>query len=657
MKSRAMLLLFSSFIVLLNYVNCDEMMRQGRILNRNDYDDIAIEKQLIQEYSGNSTAIDATADDVIEEIISSSRQGRNIEGLDDIYSDSTIKEALDNGNEIEARNLIRDKLCSLGLMQCDEIIHGKRPGYPPHNRIIYSQPPPGAVIYNNRPSSPQQQQQIYNRPPQQQQIQQISRPPAIKTGMYGAPKPMPYPPNQSHQTHQPPRKIGYAHSDLNTFESSPFDSKYTGTDFYEVEQGQSAGVKFGYTEKPTIVVNQGKREASSSTNHHVHHHYVHVDGQAGSPGLIDGTKTVLVNTPISEYSAVNSLSSSYQTSGFGASGSASNLNGGFTPMNVGLDYKGVNSGSSGIYSQGTSIKPVYEASNSQYANYNKYSQGATNSGPAVFTEGNNGLYGSNSNVQQSYHSSAPDFYKKELNLNNVNRVNGLNGGGYSSSSLNHQQQQQGLYNSQKQQQLYTKNPYSQFGAGNEQSYQGFQSDRQDQFDCVCVSFDQCPAEHIVGRRDDLILPLDPRNLPTEIEAADNDNTNNSTSKAISNNNNSTTIADETKRSKRNVPNASDDDLRRVQGEGVSSITKLLFKQTAKKNENSLSVTLTLSLTNNSKLTLCNHLMTQTDTKKIQQRSLHSIYSFFSHETTKKSLSAFFFNYSWRLFNLVIFLFE
>lgn len=467
--------------------------REGRILvnsPRNDYDaQPSIEQQVVEEYSS-PNATDASLDDIIEAIIDSNRQGRNVEGLDDFYSDPIVKQALTNGDDTQARNLIRDKLCSLGLMQCDEVI-GKRP-YPTR---YYNQPPPNA-IYSARPPPGY-------RPPSPQ-------PPK---GTYGPARPVQVP-NTLQQ--QPPRKIGYAPSNnIQNFQSSKpqqgsIYEKYS-TDFYEVDQAP-AGIKFGYTEKPTItVVNQGKREASGVTqNHHVHHHYVHVDGSAPlqGAGLIDGTKTVLVNTPISEYSAANGLSS-YQTSGFGASGSSAS---GFSPVDPNFEYKGVNSGSQGIYGVTSNVKPVFESS--QYGSgasgasyFNQQNQIPTqNAGPAVFTDGSNGIY--NGNVGSSYHATAPDFYKKELNINGGNRGNGL-----SSSNYLSQQQQQQNYIASQSAQKYSKNQYN-LG----EQYQGFESARQDQFDCVCVPFEQCPATDVVGRRDDLILPVDPRNLATDIEA-------------------------------------------------------------------------------------------------------------------------------------------
>lgn len=570
-----------------------------RVLQRQDnYEAIhSIEQQEIQEFqsNGNGNGTDASLEDVIDEILSSNRQGRNVDGLDDVYSDPSVKEALLNGDDAQARNLIREKLCDLGLMQCEE---ERRPP----TRVIYTQPPnyggrpPQSGPYRQgppqsgpnrqgppqsgpyRPGPPQSPQSIYGKPP---------------SGIYGPPQPMPI----------PPRKVGYASSSsLNSFSSSnsnsfkplgPVYEKF-GSDFYDGDQG-SASVKFGYTEKPTIVVNQqGKREADVIQSH-VHHHYHHVDGaDAGIP------KTIVVNNPIpvqpiitapsSEYSSFNGLSS-YQNNGYASSGS-SGLSGsggsnGFNPINTDFEYKGVNSGSgpaNGIYNVAIPVKPVYEGAN-QYAN--QYSNGQNqlssgqysqqllaNQGPAQFTDGNNGLYAQqsnsngvysnqgqgqyNGNVGNSFHTSSPDIYKKELNLNAPNRGNSLSGSGYAST-------QQQLLNTQK----YSKNQYNQG-----EQYQGIESSRQENFDCVCVPYDQCPASDVVGRRDDLILPLDPRHLSSEIEA-DSDNStvalNRVTKDSGSKN---ATVLEEHKVFKRDVAN---DNTKQAEGEGVSfSLFSLFF---------------------------------------------------------------------------------
>lgn len=55
-------------------------------------------------------------DDIVDELVSS-KQGRSLGGFDDVYSDPTIKDALDAGDDAEARNLIKGRLCTLGLIQ------------------------------------------------------------------------------------------------------------------------------------------------------------------------------------------------------------------------------------------------------------------------------------------------------------------------------------------------------------------------------------------------------------------------------------------------------------------------------------------------------------------------------------------------------------
>lgn len=55
-------------------------------------------------------------DDIVDELVNS-KQGRSLGGFDDVYSDPTIKEALDSGDDSEARNLIKGRLCTLGLIQ------------------------------------------------------------------------------------------------------------------------------------------------------------------------------------------------------------------------------------------------------------------------------------------------------------------------------------------------------------------------------------------------------------------------------------------------------------------------------------------------------------------------------------------------------------
>ncbi|KAE8741915.1 hypothetical protein FOCC_FOCC012567, partial [Frankliniella occidentalis] len=85
--------------------------------------------------------------DVIDDILRSGRQGRNLEGYDEVYADPNVQDALQNGNETSARHYIKDRLCSLGLSACDE--DPSRGALQPQD-LIYAQPvhikPIGAPI-------------------------------------------------------------------------------------------------------------------------------------------------------------------------------------------------------------------------------------------------------------------------------------------------------------------------------------------------------------------------------------------------------------------------------------------------------------------------------------------------------------------------------
>lgn len=107
------------------------------------------QQQQQQQYNQNDT-VAYTADDLIDSILASNRQGRNLDGFDEVYSDPTVQDALQKGDDSQARNLIKDKLCTLGLMQCEgasgsDIDHKNaflRPG-----ELIYAQPPPNGVYH------------------------------------------------------------------------------------------------------------------------------------------------------------------------------------------------------------------------------------------------------------------------------------------------------------------------------------------------------------------------------------------------------------------------------------------------------------------------------------------------------------------------------
>lgn len=177
-------------------------------------------------------------------------------------------------------------------------------------------------------------------------------------------------------------------------------------------------------------------------------------------------------------------------------------------------------------------KPVFENTN----NFN----GATGFGGSNFENLNSA----------GFHSTNPDYYKKALKgSSGINAVNSY-GNLYSSGSSNYNQ---------------------------------YQTPRQDGYDCVCVPYSQCPAQDVLGRKGDLILPIDPRNLATDIEAISDSNsttTSNSTDDSIEITTESMqeqhngieieTTKENIKRiTKREVSESKSDDVKKSDGEAVS----------------------------------------------------------------------------------------
>ncbi|XP_053672456.1 uncharacterized protein LOC128722800 [Anopheles nili] len=487
-------------------------------------------------------------EDILNFILDSGRQGRSLEGFDEVYSDPTVQDALQNGDDAQARNIIKEKLCTLGLMQCDgsDSIEGKRPYYP-----IYAQqqPPRPRPPVRGPPLPPQQYAPRPPLPPPPQ-----NAPPRPQhQGPYGPPKPMPLPNQAQH-------KVGFAGYQQrppfggppNSFAGPSYASAYPGKPLGPIYEGDAPPFEFepiGAGEKiyesplakPGIVLNDGP--LVKPVEQHIHHHYHHIDGAADS-------KTVVVNNPVPVGASVlsgsvvggsSSSSGSYNTAGSGlysaggVYGSTTGLSAGngFSPLSGASDFdykelKGVNSnngfGQSGIYA--SQSKPVFEGSSvtSFGQGSGQGSSGLYNQGPAQF--GGNSLYSGESsgssylggNGGAGFHSSNPGLYKKELNVKGPSASNGLGtyaGNNYSKYSQYSNTGGQfgsngGQFGSNGGQFGSNSAQYSQFGNG------GLNNGIED---CVCVPYDQCPAQDVIGRKDDLILPLDPRNLKTDIEAA------------------------------------------------------------------------------------------------------------------------------------------
>lgn len=78
-------------------------------------DTIAAETSLLEQQG---PLLNTTQEEqVIDSIIQSGRQGRNLDGYDEVFTDPNVKEAIQKGDDREARNVIKERLCSLGLMQ------------------------------------------------------------------------------------------------------------------------------------------------------------------------------------------------------------------------------------------------------------------------------------------------------------------------------------------------------------------------------------------------------------------------------------------------------------------------------------------------------------------------------------------------------------
>lgn len=253
------------------------------------------------QYNQNETAV-FTVDDVIDSILASNRQGRNLDGFDEVYADPTVQDALQKGDDSQARNLIKDKLCTLGLMQCD----GASGSDIDHKNAFLR---PSELIYAQPPNSP------YRGP---------LRPPTKI--IYGAARPMP-PGIIKQQPFGPPRKIGYAGGPVYSsppFISSPpsgFGGSISGPISSPIYHSKPSGpiidsppYKFDSHNEHIIsneeyhalglgdhgpvksAINDGIT-GTSGNSVNIHHHYHHIDGDGNSHDNIKAP-AVIVNNPI-----------------------------------------------------------------------------------------------------------------------------------------------------------------------------------------------------------------------------------------------------------------------------------------------------------------------------------------------------------------------
>ncbi|CAK9796752.1 Phenoloxidase-activating factor 2 (Fragment) [Anthophora plagiata] len=409
-----------------------------------------------------------SVESVIEEILVSNRQGRNIEGFDQLYADPEVKNALQLGNDTIARSYIRDKLCSLGLMNCENL-EGRRPYYSPHRGIhpqdiIYAQPVTIRPVGRPLPAIPVKRPFGPPRPGPPSGFISSGPPPEVIYGAGGAPHPPSFASSSG------------LFGSYSSFKKPGPPSSFPLKPVYEggaISEGFEYQGNSQFIDKKQIALRPSV--GSDPVQQHVHHHYHHNEGAAGatiaggpsfSPGPISQGAT-----SIGYGGNYGSIGTSYDVPSSGV------LGGGFQDFD---DYKkafkvkGTNndvSGSSGSVSANSYADryPVYEKPPRDFA-YGKTEGQKTGK---YFTGGN---YVSPNAV----HASSNDYAASGTTSNNY---------------------------------------YNYYGNNNEN--EGFGNEFSG--DCVCVPYAQCQNEH-AGRKDDLFLPIDPRNLNKNIEAESMDGT-------------------------------------------------------------------------------------------------------------------------------------
>ncbi|XP_048514854.1 uncharacterized protein LOC105687940 isoform X3 [Athalia rosae] len=469
-----------------------------------------------QDGSGVAQAFDQaiqSVDTVIDDILVSNRQGRNLEGYDEVYSDPNVKNALRLGNDTVARAYIRDKLCSLGLMNCDDP-EGRRPYYSPHRdiqpqEIIYAQPVTIKPVGRPLPAIP------------------VKRP-------YGPPRPVPVPPGfgsgppgpiysgSSGPFSKPPPFSGPPPSFSGPSYGHPpsFSGPYPGFkkpgpiyDSKPVYEGGSSSFEGEldyedkYIEKKQVILHQGH---DSGVQQHVHHHYHHGEEHNGggkaptvvvnNPGLVPGGSGPVIGPgPI----GVNGFNN-YGYGNGGSYGSGGSYGGSY---NDHFDQSFKKEFKIKTPSSGNSL--LGAASNSYAERYPSYEKPRPDT--AVFGSGNSNKGGSSfSNNYDSGKQFNSGFSNSQYDSVSSSNGFGSNGNRYGSNDFGGNGN--GNYASGNGNGFGSVNNYgSSNGFDN-----GFSSSNND--DCVCVPYEQCPTVDQLGRKDDLYLALDPRNLNKNIEA-------------------------------------------------------------------------------------------------------------------------------------------
>ncbi|CAD6224754.1 GSCOCT00005536001.2-RA-CDS [Cotesia congregata] len=436
---------------------------------------------------GSSESAYSSESAVVENILQSSRQGRNIAGYDDLYSDPDVKTVLQAGNDTIARAFIKDKLCSLGLMNCDDS-EGRRPFYSPHRdihpqEVIYAQPVTIKPVGRPLPAIPVKKPFVYG-PPKPVPIPSFGSGPPVygppSSGHYSGPRPPfsgpppsfsgPYPSYKKPSINSGPRPI---------YEDTGLDGEY---DFVPENNNE-------FIEKKQVIV-----QPSSGLQQHVHHHYHHTDGN--KPSSVIGPSAI----------AGNGLTGNGYGHGSGTYGNSYND---FDEYKKAFKIKSPSSGNSldPIAASGNSYAnryPVYEKPKRDSFFNGKEGGKVVNSG---FTGSQFGAsnFGSNNFGTNGFGAGNNGFNNNLGASNGLNNNFGTNNFGAGNNGFNNNLGGSNGFNNN-------------FGSNSFNN--GFGSNNYD--DCVCVPYDQCAAIDQAGRKDDLFLAIDPRNIGKNIDAETED---------------------------------------------------------------------------------------------------------------------------------------
>lgn len=311
---------------------------------------------------------------------------------------------------------------------------------------------------------------------------------------------MPYPPRP--QKPYPPKRVGYGGN-----VRPGFSEKYgvAGGNFqFSQSSAQYNGHESNFVTKPPIYheatqgpyvydnskpsYNKGSSahtgtKTDSVVQQHIHHHYVH-DADNKDHKVIIKPVAIPVGS-IGQLNSQSSFGSQSQSSDILTAGggdySSDFASGGFKPMSGGFTLDN---------------KPIYESETIYGSQYGHNSNKVGYNGN-IASQGLPNQYQNNAFEDQKYGnglggyaSQNSEFYKKELHV----------GGS-----------QNNLYNQGPA--TFAQNSFAQNAFG-----ENYHEAKAQGFECICVNYDQCPSQEVIGRRDDLYLPIDPRNKGSEIVA-------------------------------------------------------------------------------------------------------------------------------------------